>query len=650
MELSLFLLLFTCILACQFPKSETAWEITSPDGQITAKIYLEPDSSGIVYEVFHTLNGEHQIVILPSPLGLAREDQGFYSGLAFEDKSGPDAISDEYTMVTGKRLSNKTSANEMTLTFSNRSGSLMKLTFRAYDEGIAFRYAFPEQVNTPHTILREYTGFQLPTEGRQWIQPYDEITEYTPGYEKYYTDGVSLDTSPEFGNGWCFPALFESDKHWVLLSESDLDQHYYGARMESKGAYFEIVQPLAEEAFGQGSSHATSSLPWALPWRFISIARDLDGIVSSNLVHHLASPEVDKDFSWVKPGVASWSWWSDNDSPQDYQKLKKFIDFGSEMGWEYSLIDANWNVMTGGNAEQLAEHARSKNVDLWLWYNSGGPHNVVTEMPRDRMHEKEVRRAEFKKLQEMGVKGIKVDFFQSDKQHIIQQYLGILEDAADHQIMVNFHGCTIPRGWSRTWPNLMTMEAARGMETYIFGKDFPEKAPLHNVHLVYTRNVVGSMDYTPLAFSNSTHPRLTSYGHELALGVVFESGVVHAADAVESYQKLPENILEFMKELPVVWEDTRLLKGHPSEDALVARRHGEFWYLGYINGLEKGKSVEVDFGFLDDGAYEMEMIADADQKTEFSFDSGRVSNKDSKFIKVLPYGGFVLKLKQHNPN
>uniref|UniRef100_UPI003592F2E7 glycoside hydrolase family 97 protein n=1 Tax=Aquiflexum sp. TaxID=1872584 RepID=UPI003592F2E7 len=605
---------------------------------------LEPDSSGLIYEVFSMEEGNKKSILLPAPLGLMREDQGFYSGLVFEEISGPTGHTDEYTMLTGKRLDNRAEAEEMTLIFSNQQGSLLNLIVRAYDEGIAFRYVFPEKHEGKFKVVKEFTGFHLDELSKKWIQPYDSITNYSPGYEKYYTNGEPLDTQPQYNNGWCFPALFETAGHWILLSESDLDKGFYASRLEGNGSKYSMAVPLEEEAFGQGAIYAESTLPWEMPWRFITVSKEISGIVESNMVHHLASPQMDMDFSWVKPGRASWSWWSDNDSPQDFQKLKTFIDFSSEMGWEYSLIDANWNVMRGGDVWELNEYAKSKDVGLLLWYNSGGPHNVVTEMPRDRMHEGERRREEFKMLQDKGIKGIKVDFFQSDKQHIIQQYLGILEDAAAHQIMVNFHGSTMPRGWARTWPNLMTMESARGMETYIFGRDFPDRAPLHNVHLVFTRNVVGSMDYTPLAFSDSRYPRITSFGHELALGVIFESGVVHPADALGSYKSLPDPVLKFISELPVVWEETRLLSGHPSSDALIARNHDNAWYLGYINGLDKTHTVEVDLGLLEDGTYQMELIADGENKKSFSFENSEVSSTDRPSIAVLPHGGFVMKL------
>ncbi|WP_194775348.1 glycoside hydrolase family 97 protein [Pararhodonellum marinum] len=632
--------------SCQPPSSENAWEIASPNGNLSARFYLESDSSRLMYEVFSMEGAEKKNILLPAPLGLAREDQGFFSGLVFEEMSGPVRHSDAYTMVTGKRLDNKDEAEEMTLTFSNQQGGLLNLVVRAYDEGIAFRYVFPEKQDGKFKVIKEYTSFQLNESSKKWIQPYDSITNYTPAYEKYYTNGEPLGSRPQYGNGWCFPALFETSGHWVLLSETDLDEGFYGSRLEGNGSTYSLAGPLEGEAFGEGNVYAENTLPWEMPWRFITVSKEISGIVESNMVHHLASPQADEDFSWVETGRASWSWWSDNDSPQDFDKLKTFIDFGSTMGWEYSLIDANWNVMQGGDVWELNEYAKSKSVGLWLWYNSGGPHNVVTEMPRDRMHEREARREEFKMLKEKGIKGIKVDFFQSDKQHIIEQYMGILEDAAAHQIMVNFHGCTIPRGWARTWPNLLTMESARGMETYIFGRDFPEKAPLHNVHLVFTRNVVGSMDYTPLAFSNSTYPRKTSYGHELALGVVFESGLVHPSDAVDQYKQLPSPVLDFIKDLPAVWEDTRLLAGHPSSDALVARKSGDSWYIGYINGLEESRTVEVDFGFLENGNFEVELLADGEDHQSFSFGQTDTEQGNTPSVNVLPFGGFVMKLSQ----
>ena len=233
---------------------------------------------------------------------------------------------------------------------------------------------------------------------------------------------------------------------------------------------YRIQFPDPNEGNGVGAIGAThaSSLPWVMPWRVVILGRSLGTIVESTLVTDLSAPCAVKDTSWIKPGRASWSWLSDHDSPQDCTKLKAFVDLAAQMGWEYSLVDANWNIMKNGTIHDLIAYARSKGVGLLLWYNSGGPHNSVTEQPRGTMDIRDVRRFEFERLKQWGIKGVKIDFFQSDKQDIMQLYLDILKDAADYQLMVYFHGCTLPRGWERTYPNLMTMEAVRGAECYSF--------------------------------------------------------------------------------------------------------------------------------------------------------------------------------------
>ena len=248
------------------------------------------------------------------------------------------------------------------------------------------------------------------------------------------------------------------------------------------------------------------TLPWATPWRVIMVGTTPAPIVESTLVENLNPPSIVADTTWIKPGRASWSWLFDPPSPQDCTKLKAFVDLAAEMGWEYTLVDANWDIMKNGTVHDVIAYAKSKGVGVLLWYNSGGPHNIVTERPRGLMDQRKVRRYEFERLAKWGVKGVKIDFFQSDKQNIMGLYHEILKDAADFKIMVNFHGCTLPRGWSRTYPHLMSMEAVRGEESYLFDKTYPALAPRHNATLPFTRNVVGPMDDTPAMFQDNKSP------------------------------------------------------------------------------------------------------------------------------------------------
>ena len=352
-----------------------------------------------------------------------------------------------------------------------------------------------------------------------------------------------------------------------------------------------------------------------------------------------------KDTSWIKPGRASWSWLSDHDSPQDCTKLKTFVDLAAEMGWEYSLVDANWNIMKNGTIHDLIAYARSKGVGLLLWYNSGGPHNSVTEQPRGTMDIRDVRRFEFERLKQWGIKGVKIDFFQSDKQNIMQLYLDILKDAADYQLMVYFHGCTLPRGWSRTYPNLMTMEAVRGAECYSFDQAYPKQAPMHNVIQAFTRNVVGPMDYTPVMFADNTYPHITTYGHELALSVVFESGLLHFADAVKPYLDLPEGPKTFLKRVPAAWDETRFIAGEPGRFVILARRKGNDWYIGGINGRDIAEQVNVPLAFLGQGRYTMTLIRDGKTPRSFDTQSRVVGAGDSVTMDLGSYAGVAAVLR-----
>jgi hypothetical protein len=315
------------------------------------------------------------------------------------------------------------------------------------------------------------------------------------------------------------------------------------------------------------------------------------------------------------------------------------------MGWEYSLVDANWNVMNGGDLEQLAAYAKDKGVGLILWYNSGGPHNIVTEQPRDLMFNRDIRRKELARLQALGIKGIKVDFFQSDKQDVIRLYLDILRDAADYRLLVDFHGSTMPRGWSRTWPNLMTMEAVRGAESYTFDKAYANFAPGQNTILPFTRNVMGSMDYTPVTFTDELVPHETTNAHELALSVVFESGLTHFADSAEAYLGLPKEPLTFLQQVPVVWDETHYLAGEPGSFVIVARRNGSDWYIAGINGKAQQQEITIDMSFLRDKSYSMLLIEDGDNSRSFKATNRKISSADKLNLTLQPKGGFVAQLK-----
>jgi hypothetical protein len=622
----------------QETKAQKEWRVASPDR--TLQLVLTNNAGGLSYTI---LSGG-TTVIRPSALGIERSDASFSKGLSFV-KTSSRKLNETYTMLTGKRKKNKAMGNETSVFLRNASGVPLRIDLRAYNDGVAFRYAFPGS-GKKVTVTGETTEFAVP-KGKVWVQNYDIPSQWTPGYEGWFENGIAIGTAAKDSGGWAIPALFQTENHWMLLTESNLTGDYYASRLHpdcSNGVY-KIAPPMQSDGQGVGAITATSSVPFATPWRTFIIGKDLNTIIESNLVHHLADANKLGDVSWVKPGRASWSWWGDHESSKDYGKLKNFVDLAQEMGWEYSLVDANWNIMEGGTMEQLAEYAKSKDIGLLLWYNSGGPHNTVTEQPRDILNDSMTRRAEFRRISALGVKGIKVDFFQSDKQPVIQLYLDILKDAAKEKLLVNFHGCTLPRGWFRTYPNLVSMEAVRGAENYGWAPEFAQAAPRLNNTYTYTRNVVGGMDYTPVTFTDyECCAHRTTNAHELALSVLFETGLLHFADRAAGYQSMDPRLKAFVRTVPVVWDDTKFVQGMPGAETVLARRSGNTWYIAGANGDSTARSLSLQLFFIKKGNYNTQLFSDGAGPRTISISEGKWNGVEGTKVDLLPNGGFVMVL------
>lgn len=630
------------------------WEVTSPNGQVRLVAQLASlsaadypkDKLRLYYRVEHGVAGARTVVIPDSPLGLVLQEEDFLDGLRFESAGVPEHIAENYLMPHGKRRQCHNAAGGLTLRFRNRSGAALELDLRAYNDGAAFRYRLPGPSSTRHTLQAELTGFALPAGARLWMHPSDKPTVYAPAYETYYENGVPMGTPSPTGVGWAFPVLFctADEQHWGLITEANLGPNYFGGRLTSTATagVYRIRLPEPAEGHGYGALEPTSTLPWELPWRVVILGDSPGAIVESTLVTDLSPPSAVSDTSWIRPGRVAWSWWSDQASPRDGAKQKRFVDFAAEMGWEYVLVDANWPIMDNGNIHDVIRHAKAKGVGVLLWYNSGGPHNVVTEKPRDYLFHPEVRRFELQLLKDWGVRGVKVDFFQSDKPATIALYHDILKDTAAFGLMVNFHGCTLPRGWSRTWPHLMSMEAVRGEECYLFDPQFPDRAPEQNTITPFTRNVVGPMDYTPLALSRAKYPRKTTAGHELALTVLFESAWVHLADDPDVYRRLPQAPKQWLRDLPVAWDDTRFVAGYPGRHVVLARRRGPTWFLAGVNGRNQRLSLSLDLKrILGAGDWQITLIGDDPSGQSFVTEARALGAADPLAVSLLPYGGFV---------
>jgi alpha-glucosidase len=613
------------------------WNLTSPDKKINVRILNQQQIS---YSV--TYNG--RTIVSSSPLGIQLDDHRFDEGLKLVD-SKQTTSKEEYKLLVGKHLQVSNTGNELNLDFENKDKKKIRVTFRAYNDGMAFRYHFPDSDGSLHKIVNESSGFAIPKEAKLWIQPYDLNVRLKPCYETYYEDGTAPGTPSPKPVGWAFPVLYTVNDSWVLISEAGLDETYCATHLEDKqgNGVYTIRFPEKEEVTSDAAPEPVSTLPWTTPWRAMVIGSSLNTLYQTTLITDLNPPSKIKDTSWIKPGRSSWSWWSNGSTPKDFNVQKQYVDFNAEMGWEYVLIDAGWPLMQGGKMEDLVSYANKKGVGIVLWYHSGMGREKDTLSMANLMAFPESRRKEMAKIQQWGVKGIKVDFFDSDKQPVIKRYYDIMRDAADYKLMVNFHGSTLPRGWERTYPHLVSMESVKGAEGY-GRQEFCDKAPAHNTILPFTRNVVGSMDYTPVTFTNKREAiRQTTVGHELALSIVFESGVSHFADRMESYQSLPDAPKKFLMNVPVAWDETQYIAGIPGKYVVLARRKGNQWYIGGINGQSTEQEVVFDLPFVKKKT-SVEIITDGEKAATFATNKQDITGRNIK-IKMVPRGGFVTAIK-----
>jgi len=646
-KLFLVLLMSSTILASGKEKT-IEFKLNSPDKKIVVTFANRKESIDIksVDRLFYSVSCNDKQVILPSSLGIDREDQLFTQNLTFVSASPVRLIDENYSLKAGKRLEIRNLANEQVFTFRNNNKATLEIIFRVFNDGVAFCYRFPEKSVEQHKIIREATSFAIPADrGKAWIHPYDWNSRLKPSYEQYCENEIKIGAASPNPKGWAYPMLFNTNGIWMMVTEAVLDGTYCGTHIQvNPDKSYRVVFAEKEEVILPDDPEPVSSLPWQSPWRVIAIGETLATIVETNIVQNLNQACAINDVSWIKPGRSSWSWWSDGGSPRSFEKQIKYVDFSAEMGWEYMLVDAGWPEMKEGTVEDVIKYAKTKNVGVWLWYHSGAGSPAEPVTVRNVMSNETERKNEFAKLEKWGVKGVKVDFFDTDKQGIVKLYSEILKDAADHHIMVNFHGASLPRGMERTYPNLMTTEAIKGAEG--FGQqERCDRAAGFNATVPFTRSVVGSMDYTPVTFSNKIRQgveafRRTTMAHQLALAVVFESGVQNFADKAESYRSLPEKPLHFLKTVPTVWDETHLVAGYPGDYAVFARRSGNTWYLAGINGKNEARDITFNLSFAPK-IFQLELISDGVDLNSFGYEILKKDSQDKFTIKLQANGGFV---------
>jgi alpha-glucosidase len=622
------------------------WQVSSPNGKIRATIEQLSSDGSLNYFVEYIEGGQTEIIIEPSKLGITRADQVFSQFFTYENQATA-VIDENYSMLIGKQLQLRNNANELTLNFHNSSNAKIQIIFRAYNDGVAFRYRFPEISNAQYYVVEDKTTFQIPvSNSKSWVQRYNNLR---PSYEFIFENGIPLSQGLSY-DGLGFPALFQTPKAWILLTEADLYENFYASHLAQylgNGTY-SLANPSSNDG-NSFNSFGSSTLPWTMPWRVIVIGKQISNVVESSLVYHVSKASQLSNTSWIAPGMTAWSWWSYLSSPKDFVRLRDFIDFTAAFNLPYFLVDADWNLMgNGGDINDLISYANTKNVKLWLWYNSGGPSNDQPEQPRDLMHIQAARRQEFARIQALGIKGIKIDYFQSDKQELMKLYIDILKDAADYELMVNFHGNVIPKGWSRTYPNLVAMEAVKGSEAYFFDENFSPNAPKHHTILPFTRNVIGPMDFTPTIIGEGRGVmHLSTDVHEIALLNIFECGQTHLTDRAESYTGLPTLAKTMISNLPTTWDETRLVEGYPGTHVVLARRKGENWYIAGINGENQVRNLTLSLPFIATGDYTKQLLTDGATARDISTSEVAYQLQPSNTINITmqPYGGFSMVLK-----
>lgn len=646
----------SCLSLAMLAAAATAQPISvsGPDGRLTVTFDLSDGKP--VYSV--TYDGK--TMLDDSPLGFDSNIGNFMSGLSVNNTK-TDVIKKCYTLDRSKVSHVDYEANELKISLRNAKKQKMVIEFRVSDNDVAFRYEIPRQGDTGSIrILKEATGFDFPSFTTTFLTPQSDAMigwkRTKPSYEEEYCfDGAMSDKS-QYGHGYTFPALFHvGDNGWVLVSETGVDRRYCGCRLsDMKGdGLYTIEFPMPEENNGNGTIEPAFSLPGATPWRTLTVGTTLKPIVETTAPWDNVDPRFESTNEY-QYGKGTWSWivWQDNSI--NYEDLTKFVDLAAEMSYQYALVDNWWDTNMGKEGiEKLVKYAREKGVELFLWYSSSGYWNDIVQGPTDLMDNPITRKEYMRWMRDLGIKGIKVDFFGGDKQETIRLYEDILSDADDHGLMVIFHGCTLPRGWERMYPNYVGSEAVLASENIYFQQHFCDEEARNTALHPFVRNAVGCMEFGGCFMNRNIHKgnkggnhRITTDGHELATTILFQNPIQNFALTPENL--LPENeggapavSMEFLKEVPTTWDETMFIDGYPGKYIVLARRHGDKWYVAATNALKEPLTLTVSLPMYTKG--DVVTIINDDPKTREPLKS-ELKIKDPSKVKltIQPDGGLVI--------
>lgn len=657
--MALGIMLFTSCCALAWNKT-----VMSPDGKLTLTVEGEQG------KVYYSIQYDGQTAVMPSSLGLMTNEGDFSKALTLQ-KENTRAIDETYSMRGTKTSKVHYQANELRLDFTNVKKLPMSIVFRVADNDVAFRYELAQKGELKCLVVEgESTAFKLPEETRTFICPQSDPMigwmRTKPSYEEEYVADDAMDVKSKYGQGYTFPCLFRipnTDKKekkepdtrlWVLISETGVNGDYVGCHLTDYDAErgYRIAFPMEGEANGVGTPNAGLALPGHTPWRTITVGKTLQPIAETTVAYDVVEPLYQAKYDY-RPGRYTWSWliWQDNSI--NYNDQVAFIDLAAAMGYEYCLVDGCWDQNIGyKRVEELSRYAQSKGVSLLMWYNSNGYENDAPQTPKQRMHNTRVRREEMAWLQKIGVKGIKVDFFAGDKQHTMQLYEDILTDANDFGLQVIFHGCTLPRGWERMYPNYVSSEAVLASENTFFTDHHAQREAFELTMHPFCRNAVAAMDWGGTIMNRylskdnkSRHQRYTSDVFEMAAAIVNQASIQCIAMQPNNLQELPQMELDFLRSVPTTWDESRLIDGYPGRYVVMARRNGERWIIAGLNAETTAKQLTLHLPMLAGKTVKVydDMTKKKDEKwAESRLTEKKVDKKGLLKVTIQPNGGIIV--------
>ncbi|WP_300811901.1 glycoside hydrolase family 97 protein [uncultured Bacteroides sp.] len=622
--------------------------LKSPDGRLAVSVSAE---NGIpTYSV--TYDGV--VFLEPSALGLKTNIGDFTRQMVLEERSSVSPIDESYQLATVKESHIRYQANAQTFTFFQNGKKIYDVVFQVSDNDIAFKYRmYPQGATLCCVVEEEATGFVLPQGSTSFlcpqVEPMGGFARTYPSYETPYTVDEPVGKNG-WGQGYTFPCLFRNgDKGWVLISETGVSSDYCASRLLGKeGGHYAIGYPDQREFNGNGTAAPGIALPGETPWRTITLGTTLAPIVETTVAFDVVKPLYEPSQTY-QYGAGTWSWIIGGDASMNYDEQKRYIDFSAAMGYQSVLVDALWDTQVGRDKiAELARYAAGKGVALYLWYNSNGYWNDAPQSPRGIMHNTISRRKEMKWMKSIGIRGIKVDFIGSDKQLGMKFYEDVLADANDYGLLVIFHGCTLPRGWERMYPNFVACEAVLASENMNFSQKSCDAEAFNACLHPFIRNTVGSMDFGGSTLNHyynlKNEPRgshrVTSDVFALATAVLFQSPVQHFAMAPNNLTDAPQWAVEFMKQVPTTWDEVKFIDGYPGRYVILARRHADKWYVAAVNAQAETLKVKVKLPMLAPDR-EVSLYSD-DKNLEGGVKTVRINKKQEVQLVIPNNGGAVI--------